>query len=120
MITYTIARICQLGKVEATVEIQSSTYLPPEVFLFRAEDDTYAGVCALPGVTGDWPSFKEAGKSFYRKRDVVLAQNSIKELEAALTLIKERLDKLEEDYFLFLTEGKYNETETIVLNEEIV
>jgi len=116
MLTVDVTRTCENGVISYKIEVTSTTILPFEVFLFRAEDDVFEGVATLSGLVKDWPPYKEAGKCFYRARSVEEETEDIDDNETHISTILTNLTKLQKDYNRYLDDNKYGTTETIEID----
>jgi hypothetical protein len=108
-----IKRICENGIIGCELTSETDGVLPSEVFLYRAEDDSYQGVTSLPGLAKDWPAFKTAGKCFYRSDIVAKTFSNIEENESFITSTINYMRALKVDYMKYIEDYLYNEIENV-------
>lgn len=113
MITLNVHRICEDGKIGVTIDVTYSSILPPEIFLFRSEDDAPMGVASLPGVVKDWPAFKDIGKCFYRASSVTKYFDTLDQNETFISDTEGYITTLQSDYSKYLEDNLYGQDQTV-------
>jgi hypothetical protein len=107
--------ILEDGRHSVNFSVVDNVTTPPQVFLKRAEDDTYSAVASLAEML-DFPVTKTAGKMFYREASGSLTRDTAVELKEAINTIKANMLELDNDYERFVEDDNYDEDVIIVID----
>ncbi len=117
------------GKYSLIIKAVSSSEIPLEVFLYRANidgEDIYSAVCSVYDIdtyTSNYPeidSISQDGVVFFRKDIIEKEFETASELAEFRTIINEQVRQLDEDYIRTRVEEGYGEETLVTLNEETV